>query len=310
MASSPSTSSQSPNQHAYVYLLPLAAVLIWSVNVIVTKLAVGAISALSISFYRWVLAFVLLSPFVLPKVWRQRQLIWPYLPKLAVLGLLGMLMYQGLAYEAAHTTSATNIGILNAMIPLFTIAIAAVLLREKPTLFAIMGGIISLTGIMVLIAKGNLPDIISGHLSSFHLGDLLMLLAVFCYAAYGVFTRLWQLPLDLLTNIYLQIGFGMLFHIPFVLYDGFSPITAQNIWLVLYAGTLPSLVAPLVWVKSIQLIGPSRTSIFINLTPLLTATIAVFYLNEHWFSYHSIGALMILGGVIMAQLGAARKNTP
>lgn len=308
MALPHSSISQSPHQPAYVYLLPLAAVLIWSVNVIVTKLAVGAISALSISFYRWVLAFVLLSPFVLPKVWRQRQLIWPYLPKLAVLGLLGMLMYQGLSYEAAHTTSATNIGILNAMIPLFTIGIAAVLLNEKPTLFAITGGIISLTGITVLIAKGDLLDIIGGHVSSFHLGDLLMVVAVFCYAAYGVLTRLWQLPLDLLTNIYLQIGFGMLFHIPFVLHDGFSPINADNIWLVLYAGTLPSLVAPLVWVKSIQLIGPSRTSIFINLTPLLTAAIAVFYLNENWLGYHTLGAIMILGGVVMAQIGTARNT--
>lgn len=305
MALPHSSISQSPHQPAYVYLLPLAAVLIWSVNVIVTKLAVGAISALSISFYRWVLAFALVSPWMLPRVWQQRQLIKPYLGKLAVLGGLGMLMYQGLSYEAAHTTSATNIGILNAMIPLFTIGIAAALLHEKPTLFAMAGGLVSLTGIVVLITTGNPFHLLADslHHGDIHQGDILMLLAVMCYAAYGVLTRLWHLPLDLLSTIYLQIGFGMLFHLPLVWYDGFSPMTAQNIWLVLYAGTLPSLVAPLVWVKSIQLIGPSRTSIFINLTPLLTASIAVVYLNEHWYGYHSIGALMILGGVIMAQRG-------
>ena len=122
-SSQPSSGSAALNNS--VYLLPLAAVIIWSINVIVTKLAVGAISAISISFYRWVLAFLLLSPFLVMPLWRQRAVIVPYLPKLAVLGLLGMLMYQGLAYEAAHTTSATNIGILNAMIPLCTLAIAA-----------------------------------------------------------------------------------------------------------------------------------------------------------------------------------------
>lgn len=296
-SSQPSSGSAALNNS--VYLLPLAAVIIWSINVIVTKLAVGAISAISISFYRWVLAFLLLSPFLVMPLWRQRAVIVPYLPKLAVLGLLGMLMYQGLAYEAAHTTSATNIGILNAMIPLFTLAIAALLLHEKPSVVALLGGIISLTGIAILIAKGNPFNLLVGN---FHRGDILMLLAVVCYAAYGVLTRLWQIPLDLVTTIYLQIGFGVVFHIPLVISQGLSPISADNIWLVLYAGTLPSLVAPLVWVKSIQLIGPSRTSIFINLTPLITAAIAIIYLNESWHSYHSVGGLLTLAGVILTQL--------
>ena len=290
-------------KNLYVYLLPLAAVVIWSINVIVTKLAVGAISAISISFYRWVLAFMMLSSFLIPRVWRQRAIVKQYLAKLAVLGLLGMLMYQGLAYEAAHTTSATNIGILNAMIPLFTIAIAAALLSEKPTVFAMIGGVISLTGIAILIGKGNPLNVLDGN---FHLGDLLMLMAVLCYAAYGVLTRLWQVPLDLFSNIYMQIGFGMLFHIPLVIYQGLSPITPANMWLVLYAGTLPSLIAPLVWVKSIQLIGPSRTSIFINLTPLITAAIAIVYLNEQWQSYHTLGGVLTLGGVVLAQMRLAK----
>lgn len=291
----------------YVYLLPLMAVVIWSINVIVTKLAVGVISAVSISFYRWVLAFLILTPFLVRSIWQQRQAIMPFLPKVAVLGLFGMVMYQGLSYQAAYTTSATNIGILNAMIPLFTIVIASLLLKEKPTHYAIIGGIISLIGIAILIGKGNPLNMLQGgfYQQGLHQGDLLMLVAVLCYAAYGVLTRLWQIPLDLLTNIYLQIGFGALFHIPLMLYQGFSPINLQNVWLIVYAGTLPSLVAPLVWVKSIQLIGPSRTSIFINLTPMIAACIAVFYLHEDWHSYHSVGGLLILLGVILAQF---KKN--
>ncbi|RYZ94589.1 MAG: DMT family transporter, partial [Moraxellaceae bacterium] len=237
--------------------------------------------------------------------WQQRKAIAPYLPKLAVLGLLGMLMYQGLAYEAAHTTSATNIGILNAMIPLFTLAIAALLLHEKPSLLALLGGLISLTGIAILIAKGHPLNLLVGD---FHRGDILMMLAVVCYAAYGVLTRLWQIPLDLLTTIYLQIGFGILFHLPLVMSQGLSAINANNVWLVLYAGTLPSLVAPLVWIKSIQLIGPSRTSIFINLTPLITAAIAIVYLNEAWHGYHSVGGLLTLTGVILTQLKFAARR--
>lgn len=283
----------------YVYLLPCIAVAIWSINLIVTKLAVDVIPASSISFYRWVLAFMILTPFTAFNVWRERLVVIPYLPKLAVLGLFGMVMYQGLAYAAAHTTSATNLGVLNAMIPIFTVVIAIILLRERVSIWAMAGCLLSFVGILSLIGKGNPQNVLTGN---FHFGDVLMLIAVLCYAAYGVLTRLWQIKLDLLTNLYLQIGFGVIFQLPWMLYQGFTPITKDNFGMVLYAGTLASLVAPLVWIKAIQLIGPNRTSIFLNFMPILTAVIAVGFLHEEWHIYHTVGAVLTLLGVALAQI--------
>lgn len=48
------------------FLFPLGAVLIWAVNSIVSKLSVGVITPEAISFYRWMLALLVLTPFVLP----------------------------------------------------------------------------------------------------------------------------------------------------------------------------------------------------------------------------------------------------
>ncbi len=286
-----------------VYLLPLIAILTWAGNVIAGKLAVGQIEAWSLSLYRWLLAFLLLTPFMLPKVWNNRHAIYPFLPKLAVLGMLGMVVYQGLAYQAAYTTTATNIGILNAMIPMFTLLAAAVILNEKPNLFAIMGVGLSILGIGILIGKGNPLSIFAGD---FHLGDVLMVLAVASYALYGVLTRYWQLSLDLFSNIYLQVFFAIVCHVPIVLYTGLSPLTPYNIGLIVYAGIFPSLIAPLVWTKSIQQIGASQTSIYLNLMPIFTAIIAVLYLHERWQTFHTLGALLILLGVILAQIKAKK----
>lgn len=290
----------------FVYLLPLIAVLTWAGNVIAGKIAVGQIEAWSLSLYRWGLAFILLTPFVLPKVWQNRTAIYPLLPKLAVLGALGMVVYQGLAYQSAYTTTATNIGILNALIPMFTLLIATVVLKEKPTLFALIGVCLSIVGIGILMGKGNPLALLSGGFST---GDGLMVIAVASYALYGVLTRYWQLPLDLFSNIYLQVGFAMLCHVPILLVTGLSPLTAQNIGLVTYAGVFPSLIAPLVWTKSIQQIGASQTSIFLNLMPIFTAVIAVLYLHESWQIYHTIGTLLILGGVVMAQVKIGVKGS-
>lgn len=283
----------------YIYLLPCIAVAIWSINLIVTKLAVGVIPASSISFYRWVLAFMILTPFTALKVWRERHMVIPYLPKLAVLGLFGMVMYQGLAYEAAHTTTATNLGVLNAMIPIFTVVIGIMLLRERVSTWALAGCVLSFVGILILISKGNPLNVLTGN---FHFGDVLMLVAVLCYAAYGVLTRLWQVKLDLLTNLYMQIGFGVIFQLPWMMYQGFTPITKDNLLIIFYAGTLASLVAPLVWIKAIQLIGPNRTSIFLNFMPIVTAIIAVGWLHEEWYIYHTVGAVLTLLGVVLAQI--------
>lgn len=291
-------------QKTFVYLLPLIAVLTWAGNVIAGKIAVGQIEAWSLSLYRWALAFILLTPFVLPKVWKNRHAIAPFLPKLAVLGALGMVVYQGLAYQSAYTTTATNIGILNAMIPMFTLLIATVVLKEKPTLFALIGVCLSIIGIGILIGKGNPLTIFAGN---FHSGDMMMIVAVASYALYGVLTRYWQLKLDLFSNIYLQVLFAILCHVPILLFTGLSPLTAHNIGLVVYAGIFPSLIAPLVWTKSIQQIGASQTSIFLNLMPIFTAVIAVLYLHESWQMYHTIGTLLILGGVVMAQVKVRKK---
>ena len=85
-------------EQGWHHLFPLVTVLIWSGNTLVTKLSSGLIAPASITFYRWALAFLALTPFMLPGVWRARQQLRGLMPQLFCLGVLGMLVYQGLAY--------------------------------------------------------------------------------------------------------------------------------------------------------------------------------------------------------------------
>ena len=278
--------------------LPLLAVLIWSMNIAVTRYVVDYISPVSISFYRWLVAFLVLTPFMATRVWRERVLIQQYWKKLAVLAAFGMVLYQGLGYTAAHYTSATNMGIVNAFIPIFTIFVSMFLLKEIPNRFAIIGSILSFLGLLYVMAQGNLAGLIQ---SGGHLGDVMMVIAVFFYAFYGVFLKKWQLNIPLMISLYIQIIFALLYHLPFVLWLGLEAINPQNISSVLYAGIFPSLIAPLVWMLAVQMIGPNRTSIFMNLMPVFTAIIAYIWLNEAWTVYHSIGGAIILLGILLAQ---------
>jgi drug/metabolite transporter (DMT)-like permease len=145
-----------------------------------------------------------------------------------------------------------------------------------------------------------------GHFSSLfeqggHWGDMVMVIAVGFYTFYGVFLKKWQLQLPLMTSLYIQIVFALLYHLPFLLWLGLDSINSANVASVLYAGIFPSLIAPLLWMIAVQAIGPNRTSIFMNLMPVFTAIIATFWLSEHWTIYHTIGGVTILVGIILAQ---------
>lgn len=283
--------------------LPLLAVLIWSMNVAVTRYVVDYISPVSISFYRWFVAFLILTPFMLAKVWRERQLVLQHWKQLAVLGAFGMVLYQGLGYSAAHYTTATNMGIINAFIPVFTIFVAMFMLKDIPNRFAVVGSLLSFLGLIYVMAQGDLLSLIQ---SGGHLGDAMMVLAVFFYAFYSVFLKKWKLQIPLLISLYVQIFFALLYHLPFVLWLGLDAIDQQNVASVLYAGIFPSLIAPLVWMLAVQMIGPNRTSIFMNLMPVFTAIIANIWLAEAWTVYHSLGGVIILLGILLAQ----KKDVP
>ncbi|MDD2941254.1 MAG: DMT family transporter, partial [Acinetobacter harbinensis] len=213
---------------------------------------------------------------------------------------------QGLGYTAAHYTTATNMGIINAFIPVFTIFVSMLMLKEIPNRFAVVGSILSFAGLLYVMAQGNPLNLIQ---SGGHLGDVMMVLAVFFYAFYGVFLKKWQLQIPLMISLYVQIIFALLYHLPFVLWLGLDAIDQHNISSVVYAGIFPSLIAPLVWMLAVQMIGPNRTSIFMNLMPVCTAIIANLWLAEAWTIYHSMGGVVILLGILLAQKKVATVET-
>lgn len=286
-----------------VFLFPLVAVLIWSINSIVSKLSAGAIDPAAISFYRWLLALLVLTPFVLPGVWRQRQQITPHLWRLLLLGLLGMVLYQSLAYYAAHSVSALFMGIIGALIPLLTVLLSVLILRLAPTVGILLGSIISFAGLVWLVSEGDLPQLLSHGLGK---GELMMFAASVSYALYGVLTKRWSIPLPTWRSLYVQILFGVLLLLPGFLSAPDVSLNLHNLPLVAFAGLFASIIAPFLWIQGVQRLGASTTSIFMNLTPLFTAVIAVLFLHEHLHSYHWIGGGLTLAGVILAQ----RLKTP
>jgi drug/metabolite transporter (DMT)-like permease len=275
-------------------LTPLWTVLIWSGNVVVTEAASGVISPGSISFYRWLIAFVVLVPFVGKSAWKNRAVLAGYWWKLAALGALGMVIYQSLAYEAAKTTTAVNMGVMLALMPLVSALLASALAGERLSASRLAGGAVSLAGLVYLTSHGEPATLLSG---GFHMGDGLMLVAIAANSLYGVLLKRWSIPLTMWQQLFWQIGFATLLLLPVWLAGTISPITGANLPLVLYAAIPTSLIAPLYWMMGIQRLGAARTALFINLMPIIVALLAWAILGEQLHAYHAIGGGLALLGV-------------
>ncbi|TDW59767.1 DMT family transporter [Oceanimonas baumannii] len=287
-----------------MYLFPLLAVVIWAGNSLVNKLSADVIAPEAISFYRWAFALLVLTPVLLPGVWRRRAMIRPQLGKLAVLAALGMVLNQSLAYFAAATTSATNMALITSLVPVISLLLAVPLLGARLSKLALLGAFISFGGLLFMLGKGNL----SGLATSVVPGDLLLLLAAVVYALYGLLLKRWSLQLPTWDLLYMQILIAVVLLSPLLLIASDISISQASLPLIAYAGICASILAPWAWIRAIALLGTERTAIFMNLMPVFTAVLASTLLDEQLGVPHYVGGALVLTGVSLVQYRARRPG--
>ncbi|HHG3610934.1 TPA: DMT family transporter [Vibrio parahaemolyticus] len=288
-----------------VYLLPFFTVMIWGGNSIVNKMAASTIEPSAMSFYRWFVAMVLLTPFCLPAVIKQRHVIRPYLTKLAFLALLGMVLNQSLGYYAGLTTTASNMALITSLVPLISVFLSVPLLGKSVSMLSIVGGVISLGDLAFMLGHGDVTYFLHQDMTQ---GDSLMLLAALVYAAYCVLLKRWKMPFNSLTLVYMQGFFSVIMLTPLWLSSEQLLPSQEALPLIAYAGIAASIFAPLMWVKAIDLIGADSSAMFMNLMPVVSVALASTLLGEEIHVYHIIGGLMVISGVILSQIKVRKKQ--
>jgi drug/metabolite transporter (DMT)-like permease len=252
----------------------------------------------TISFYRWFIALMTLTPFLIKPVWKKRHAIKPYLPKLAFLALLGMAINQSLAYFAAATTTATHMTLIFALVPLLSLMFSVPILGLTLTKKALFGAMISLTGLVYMLSHGKISNLLS---EGINIGDTYMLIAACSYSLYGVLLKRWRLPFNNWIALYVQMVFAVIILLPVLTYHGQVSLTTESLPLVLYAAIPTSILATWLWMQSIQHLGADKSAMFMNLLPVFTAIMATFILNEQLSSEQFIGGGLVLTGVAMTQ---------
>ena len=240
----------------------------------------------------------MLTPFWARPLWRQRREVLPWLPRLSVLALLGLVLYQCLSYYAAHSTSATNMGVICALIPMLGLIINSVVFRQPVGAPAVAGVAVSLLGVLYLLGRGHPASLLDGGVNH---GDVLVVIGSAAYALYNILYRRWAPPFGQWMNLYLQALLAVVMLLPLALTAQSLAVPRQGIGMVLFAGIGASIVAMYWWMLGLARLGSERTVVMMNLLPVFTAVMASAMLGETVQGYHWIGGGLILLGVSLVQ---------
>jgi drug/metabolite transporter (DMT)-like permease len=287
--------------HRSAYLFLLITTLLWGGNSVAGKLAVDHISPMTLVFLRWVLAVLIM----LPIGWRTLREDWPVVRRhwllLGGLGACGFTVFNVIFYTALNYTTAINVSIEQAAIPIVIIIANFVLFRLRVNRVQIVGVVLTIVGVALTASHGDLRQLLKLDLN---LGDAIMLVAVLCYSFYSVGLRLkpairWQ-------SLMLALSLAALAtSLPFFIWEvaaGKVIVPDARGWAVAFYTALGvSIISQIFYIRGNELIGANRAGLFINLVPIFGTLLSVLIVGEEFQLYQGLALVLVLGGIGLAE---------
>ncbi len=283
------------------WLLLSLTCLFWAGNVVAARSAIGHISPITLVTGRWALTCGILFFTSRRAFVADLPLLKPHWPRIVVGAVAGFTIYHSLYYVSAHYTSGVNLSILQGVTPVFVFFGAFLLWRTPVTAWQAIGCALTIVGILVIGARGDLWALLD---IAFNIGDLGILFASVCYAVYSLTLR----------NRPKASSFGYFFALGLVAVVMSLPVLAWEVsrgvtfwptlqgWIVLlYVAICPTLLAQVFYIRSVEIVGPGRATLFYNMTPALGALMAAVFLREPLAAYHLVALVLVIGGVTLAE---------
>jgi len=298
-----------PVSRLSAFLLLALANLFWSGNWIAGRALRDAFDPVTLNFWRWAVAAVVLAPVALPAIRGQGALIRRHAGILLLLAFTGVALFQSLVYLGLRSTLAVNAVLLNSSMPLFMLLCSWAIERERATPRQIAGILISLAGILVILSRGEPAALLQLEL---HAGDAWILLAMPVWGIYSVLLKRRPAELGGVGFLFVISVAGVLMLAPFAALQAVlepqrvpsAPVAAA----VVYMGVAASVLAFICWNRGVATVGANAAGFTVHLLPAFGTILAILLLGERFQAFHAAGIATILAGVLLATLAAPEKK--
>ena len=283
-------------------LLLVLATLLWGGNFVIGRAVTGDIPPITLAFLRWCVAFIVFLPIVYSRVRHEWPMIKANWPAVIVMAITGVACFNTLVYIGVYYTTSINASLMNSSTPIIIYILSFIFLKERLSKFQLIGTALSLSGVMFILSKGSLETLLS---FSFNKGDLIVLIAVFCWGVYSLLVKQYAGRLPGYSMFLVTIALGIIMLLPFTIYE-LMTTSVEIIWspstisAIFYVGIAASIVAFLSWNNGVVALGANKASIYLNFIPLFATIFAVLFLNEDLLIAQVIGGLAVICGVILA----------
>jgi drug/metabolite transporter (DMT)-like permease len=213
-------------------------------------------------------------------------------------GLLNVVSHHYFLSVGLTQTTSTNGGLILGTGPLLTALLASILLRNRPTVIKVIGFILGGIGVSIIVLSGG------DGLGNLNAGDAMVFISIFSQALSFIIISRAAKTLDprLLTGYMLVFGSVILFLIGLKTEpEGLAQLSGASVWiwmLFIASAMLATAVGHMLYNHSIGQLGAAETSIFLNLNTFFSLIGAALFLGEKITSYHLLGLLFIILGVI------------
>lgn len=288
--------------------LAVLATLIWAGNFIIARGVIRDIPPVSLAFFRWLIASLILLPFVLKKArveWSAVKASWHYL---FWASLAGVALFNTFVYIGAHYTTAINLALIGTTSsPVMAIILARIFLKEPVGWAKLLGLIFCIGGVLFLLSGGHFENLL-GH--KYSKGDLWVLVAAFCFAVYNTLVKKKPATISPLNFLFTVFALGTAILFPFFIWEFQTTPSvhwnSQLFFSVFYLGLGASVISFLLWNMAIGKLGAGRTALFGNLIPVFSSIEAVLYLHEQFTWVHIVSMIIVFAGILLANLRLSR----
>ncbi|MGX9143040.1 DMT family transporter [Mesorhizobium sp. 128a] len=287
--------------HRRSYLFLAVTTLLWGGNSVAGKLAVDHVSPMMLVFLRWLLAVAILLPIGWRTIKEDRPVVRKHWFVLAALGASGFTLFNTIFYTALNYTTAINVSIEQAAMPVLIIVANFIFFRLRVNWAQIAGVVLTIAGVVLTACHGDPRRLLTLELN---FGDAIMLIAVILYSGYSVGLRLkpemrWQ-------SLMLSLSIAALItSLPFVLWEvAAGEVIVPDIsgWLIIaYTAVGASVISQIFYIRGNELIGANRAGLFINLVPIFGTLLSVLIVGETFQFYQALALVLVLGGIGLAE---------